>query len=134
MQIAVRIAGDADAEAVESHRRAALLEATSYRGHLDPTASPSGSSAVVLVDGSVVGSAGYSDHDDVRHITHLFVMKECREVGAGDALMVWLVNGAQEAGLLAVRASALPGDRSTKNLFERHGLVARATQVERKLR
>jgi hypothetical protein len=40
---------------------------------------------------------------------------------------------ARAAGVRRVGGSALPGDRATKNLFERNGLVARLILVERGL-
>jgi hypothetical protein len=40
---------------------------------------------------------------------------------------------AAAAGAVGIEATALPGDRATKNFFETHGLVARALTVHRRL-
>lgn len=131
MRVSVRTSAPADAALLDAHRRAAEEESRGYRGHLDATASTG--SAVVEIDGSPVGSVCFSDEGTVRTITRLHVLEAFRQVGAGDALMEWVVSDARSRGMTALRGTALPGDRRSKNLFERHGLVARAIQVERPL-
>lgn len=131
--IHVRPAVVGEVATVSAHLNASQEESSAYRGHLDRIDVPDPKAIVVTLDDTVVGSAGYGDSHGVRTITHLYVVPECREVGAGDALMEWIIDDAAGAGLSAVRSSALPGDRATKNLFERHGLIARAIQVERRL-
>lgn len=134
IRIAVRPAMVAEFALVAGHVKDSASEASSYRGHLDPSDGSNDTRVVVTLDETVVGSAAYADAEGVRTISHIYVRPECREIGAGDALMEWLVDDATAYGIIAVRAAALPGDRATKNLFERHGLVARAIQVERRLR
>ena len=133
MEITVVLAGNGDREHISSHRRASEAEGRSYRGHLDPQPASEMRFAVVRLDGENVGSVGFVDTSATRELGHLYVVPECREVGAGDALLQWVIDDARNKGLSSVRASALPGDRATKNLFERHGLIARAIQVEKKL-
>jgi GNAT superfamily N-acetyltransferase len=61
------------------------------------------------------------------------VEKVFRGVGVGDHLMDAFLAAARAAGVSRVGGEALPGDRATKNLFERNGLVARLILVERNL-
>lgn len=63
----------------------------------------------------------------------LYVLAEARGVGLGEALMDEVLAWASAAGAAGVDAVALPGDRVTKNFFERYGLTARALQVHRPL-
>lgn len=67
-------------------------------------------------------------------VTEIFVLKEMRGVGVGDALMSALLEWAQEHGADGIDSRAMPGDRNTKNFFEGNGLVARAIVVHRDLR
>ena len=66
-------------------------------------------------------------------IENVFVLKECREVGIGDALMLRALELLSERNAMRVESSAMPGDRATKNLFERHGLVAQTILVGKSL-
>lgn len=116
---------------LREHAESARRESASYRGSLDPVAVDSG--AVVEIDGFAVGSVTFVDEAHVRTVGVLHVLAPYRGVGAGDALLEWLVRDSAERGITSLRAAALPGDRQTKNLFERHGLIARAIQVERML-
>jgi GNAT superfamily N-acetyltransferase len=63
----------------------------------------------------------------------LFVEPEARDVGVGEAMMDLVVEWCSERGLRGIDAIALPGDRATKNFFERFGLTARAILVHRPL-
>lgn len=67
-------------------------------------------------------------------IEALYVLPAARGVGLGEALMEAVLAWASGAGAEAVDSVALPGDRVTKNFFERFGLTARAIQVHRRLR
>ena len=62
-------------------------------------------------------------------IRFVYVQADCREIGIGDALMQHIVRHAQASGVSFIESSAQPGDRATKNLFERHGLVAQTIIV-----
>lgn len=131
MNITVRVGSPADSQTLQAHQAAADHESAGYRGHLDviqPT-----SAALVEFDGTPVGSVAWTDNGHVRTVTRLHVLPDFRGIGAGDALMEWLLADCIRCGITTLRGSALPGDRQTKNIFERHGLVARAIQVERRL-
>ena len=132
MSISVRVATAADSDFIAGLQRSACDEAVRYRGHLDPVLTPT-VDAVVLVGGEAVGTVSFADEGDVRNLTFVHVHADARGIGAGDALIGWVLADATQRGIRTVRAAALPGDRSTKNLFERNGLVARAIQVERRL-
>ena len=132
MTFLVRPAEARDADVVSMLRQRACDESGRYRGHVDAD-SRAFSSVVVEINGEVVGVANYADTDGSRDVLLVHVHESARNVGAGDELMDWLVEDARNNGCRFVRSSALPGDRATKNLFERHGLVARAIQVEREI-
>ena len=66
-------------------------------------------------------------------VESLFVEPEAREVGVGEAIMDFVLHWSAAQGVIGVDAVALPGDRATKNFFERFGLTARAIVVHRSL-
>ena len=66
-------------------------------------------------------------------IEQVFVTRDARNLGVGDALVSATLDWAQQQKLTALDALALPGDRETKNLYERSGLVARLITVTKKL-
>lgn len=91
------------------------------------------------LDGASVGFAAarlrrLTDGSLLADIEALYVLPEARGVGLGEALMEAVLAWAAAAGAAAVDSVALPGDRVTKNFFERFGLTARALQVHRRLR
>jgi GNAT superfamily N-acetyltransferase len=63
----------------------------------------------------------------------LFVDPEAREVGVGEAIMELVLDWCTARGVIGLDGVALPGDRATKNFFERFGLTARAIVVHRSL-
>lgn len=63
--------------------------------------------------------------DRVVRINQVWVTPEARELGFGDALLAAAIERARLDGAVAVEGEALPGDRHTKNLYERAGIVAR---------
>jgi ribosomal protein S18 acetylase RimI-like enzyme len=56
-----------------------------------------------------------------------------RENGFGDHLLALVISLAVERGAVAVEGESLPGDRHTKNLYERAGIVARLITTYRTL-
>lgn len=62
-----------------------------------------------------------------------YVEPDAREVGVGSALVAALLAWFSERGCGGVDAVALPGDRSTKQLFEAAGLSARLLVLHRPL-
>jgi ribosomal protein S18 acetylase RimI-like enzyme len=63
--------------------------------------------------------------DDVVRILDVWVTPQARELGFGDALLASVVDEGRASGAIGVEGAALPGDRQTKNLYERAGIVAR---------
>jgi GNAT superfamily N-acetyltransferase len=60
-----------------------------------------------------------------------YVEPECRSVGVGSALLATLLAWFAEEGCSGVDAQALPGDRDTKQLFERAGFKTRLLILNR---
>ena len=75
-----------------------------------------------LRDGTVLGV-----------IDHLFVESEARDVGVGEALMNALLAWFRSQGCTAADATALPGNRETKNFFETAGFSARLIVMHHRL-
>jgi ribosomal protein S18 acetylase RimI-like enzyme len=71
------------------------------------------------------------DGATVGRVTDLYVEPDARGVGVGEAIMDELVAFARSRSCVGVDSIALPGDRHTKNFFERFGLTARAIIVHR---
>ncbi len=88
---------------------------------------------VVLVadlDGVVIGYlAARMGSDQVMEVDEVFVLEQAREVGFGDALVAEILRLARQRGAKRLEAEALPGDRDTKNLWERAGITARLITV-----
>lgn len=66
-------------------------------------------------------------------VTDVYVEPAARGVAVGEAVMDELLAWCRAQGCFGVDSLALPGDRETKNFFERYGLVARAIVVHRRL-
>ena len=93
---------------------------------------------VGLIDDAIVGFAtmGYEtlhDATTLAVVADIYVTPSARGVGVGEAMMDLLIVEATAAGAFGIDAIALPGDRATKNFFERFGLTARAIVVHRSL-
>ena len=88
---------------------------------------------VVLVadlDGVVIGYlVARMGSDQVMEVDEVFVLEQAREVGFGDALVAEILHLARQRGAKRLEAEALPGDRDTKNLWERAGITARLITV-----
>ena len=59
----------------------------------------------------------------------MYVEPEARELGFGDDLLAMATAAARDRGCVALEATALPGDRMTKNLYERAGITTRKLTV-----
>ncbi len=89
--------------------------------------------AVVLagtIDGTPIGYAAgrlevVRDGRRLGVITDLFVEEGARGVGVGEALMAQLLDWFRGRDCDGVDATALPGNRATKNFFEGSGFSAR---------
>ena len=120
------------------HDAAVEIEAARYRGEkwVAPATMPDVDSIsfVAGVGSTVFGSLLATTNDGrVWWIRRIHVEEDAREVGLGDAMMRALVSTVSERGGTRINSSAQPGDRSLKNLFERHGLVARTILVGKEL-
>jgi GNAT superfamily N-acetyltransferase len=99
---------------------------------------PDGLVAVGTYDGAVVGYGIATlevlrDGTSLAVIEGLYVEPGARGVGVGAEVMDLIVSWSQERGCRGIDGFALPGDRETKNFFERYGLTARAILVHRSL-
>lgn len=63
--------------------------------------------------------------DAILRVDQVWVDPEARENGFGDQLLAEAIRRAKRRGATAVEGESLPGDRHTKNLYERAGIVAR---------
>jgi len=93
---------------------------------------------VGTVDEHVVGFLRCTIDDVPQHglvcsVERVFVDENARELGFGDALLQQAIDYATNLGCIAIEGNALPGDRETKNLYERAGIVARKIIVSRPL-
>lgn len=93
---------------------------------------------VGTIDDVVVGFAAARWEvlqDGSRHgvVDEIYVEPPARGVAVGEVMMDAVIAWCTEAGCRGVDAVALPGDRATKNFFERFGLTARAIVVHKRL-
>ena len=91
---------------------------------------------VVLVgtlDDSVVAFMVMTMQPTRGFISHVYVELEARELGLGDTMVEQAIDAVRSEGLDGIESVALPGDRETKNLFERAGLTARKLTVYKSL-
>lgn len=122
--------------AVYVHRegRAAPVEETLRRDLEDD-------GAVVLagtIDEVVIGYATgrteeLRDGSRLGIIDDLYVDAGARSVGVGEALMAELLAWFRARGCAGVDATALPGNRATKNFFEASGFTARLLVMHHRL-
>ncbi|MFM8858369.1 MAG: N-acetyltransferase family protein [Actinomycetota bacterium] len=128
-------ADESIAPLIDDHCQRAREQAAEFRGkHPQRIAGGTRHVYVAVVGESAVGSLIVHLRDaeewtiDLVHVLH-----EARGIGVGDALMKRLMADASVSGVARVSSVALPGDRSTKNLFERFGLIAEAIVVSKDL-
>ncbi len=137
MNFSTRIARGDDLATCQELEVEARHEAREVRGsqeffatHPDAVMQPPrGTTVVAVADEHCIGFATleFVPSDGARHalITRMFVTADARQVGVGDALVAAARATAVEHGCAWLDALALPGDRATKNLYERNGLTAR---------
>jgi len=70
---------------------------------------------------------------DALTVEILFVEESARGIGIGESLVNATVEQARAQGCRRVAGRALPGDRETKNVYERTGLVSQVITVGRNL-
>jgi GNAT superfamily N-acetyltransferase len=93
---------------------------------------------VGIIDGAIVGYVVWSVDDDPKRgrivrVERVHVVSEARELGFGDALLGAVIDVGRDLKCRFVEGSALPGDRETKNLYERAGITARSITVSKSL-
>lgn len=147
MSFAVRAAITADADelaALEAQARAALVSNRGGTAWLDDHP-PVGDGPrwaalierdrvwVATVDGLVVGYLQLAITERVARVCQVFVRPEARGLGFGDDLLSAAIDHARLSGSAAIETEALPGDRDTKNLYERAGITARLLVLRRNL-
>ena len=89
---------------------------------------------VAHIDEVVVGYlVAVFGEDRIIRVDQVWVDPEARELGFGDELLATAIARGVERGAVAVEGQALPGDRHTKNLYERAGIVARLITTYRAL-
>ena len=135
----VRPASTADIDELGRLEHAARLALRDQRGGVrwleehashHPEWVPGGDRQVMVADleGCPVGYL-VLDLGRVATVESVYVDPEAREVGFGDALLEAARRVAVESGATLLEGTALPGDRDTKNLFERAGITARSITV-----
>ena len=135
----VRKAQSIDASAVSALEQQCVRESQSFRGSAELLADAQfigndfdkvlgNTGRVVLVvesSGDLCGFADMEISDSVAMVRRVYISEAARELGAGATLIDELRIHAQASGCTRIDAYALPGDRLTKNLFERAGMKAR---------
>ena len=71
--------------------------------------------------------------NNVPRIEWVYVTADARQLGLGESLVSAAIEFGSQYGAVAIDAFALPGDRETKNLFERSGLTARLLIVSKRI-
>ena len=140
IEVSVRRAADADLVQLEELEGVARRDLVSRRGGprwlethapisprwLDRADMPVW---VGTIDRVVVGYLALLLRPRVATIDQVYVMPEAREVGFGEKLLEAAIAHGRDAGASWLEGEALPGDRDTKNLFERAGIKARLITV-----
>lgn len=88
---------------------------------------------VATIDDVVVGYLVYTVEGALARVLDVFVHPGAREVGFGDELLAAALTAARASGATLLEGEALPGDRDTKNLYERAGITARLITVSTEL-
>lgn len=147
MQVFTRRASESDCEVLEVLESEARANLDHFRGGIrlgdefelvgkrwaSVIADSSTNTFVAGVDETVMGylaaKLSQTKSGKIATIEQVFVTKDARNIGIGDALVSATIAWARTESLVALDGFALPGDRETKNLFERSGLVARLITV-----
>ncbi len=106
-----------------------------HRSHSWSDLIADGAALVAVLDDVPVGylALAFDDHASVATVVDVFVTSGARELGFGDALLAAGIDLARGRGSTWIEGEALPGDRDTKNLYERARITARLIVVSRRL-
>ena len=147
-QFDIRLADVDDAPAIaelEAEARAALVDARGGAALLAEQPEVGDWPAVIgatdrrvwvaTIDGTVVGylELATPTRGGAGIVRQVYVHPEAREVGFGDYLLAEAIDEIRRLGGTVVESFALPGDRDTKNLYERAGVTARKIIVSKRL-
>lgn len=149
MSFVVRPAASADVvelSALEAEARAALVDARGGPQLLAEQPAVADWDAVLhdercrvfvaTIDDVVVGYlelALGNGADEAARVRQVYVAPDAREVGFGDDLLGAAIDEVWATGGRVIESFALPGDRETKNLYERAGITARKLIVSKRL-
>lgn len=89
--------------------------------------------AVATIDEVPVGYIVVGLSGDIATVDDVYVTEPARELGFGDELLAWAVAWGRARSARRLEGIALPGDRETKNLYERAGIKARLIIVSASL-
>jgi len=141
----VRLATDADIAqlvALEHEARATLvdqrggrrwLETHPERGDAWRFIVAAGDVVVAHIDEVVVGYLVAEYAVRIARVDEVYVTPAAREIGFGDAMIAAVIENGRGRGCELIEGEALPGDRETKNLYERAGITARLITVSRRI-
>lgn len=136
--------GDADVVSqLESDARAALQDERGGLAHLAERAPVGEWGAladnadrpvwVSTIDDVVVGYIELEIANETARVMQVYVEPMAREVGFGDWMLEAAIDEGRRRGCKVIEGFALPGDRATKNLYERAGITARKITVSKHL-
>ena len=124
---------------LEHEARTALLDQRGGPAHLAERpavaswsallAEPGQHAWVATIDDVAVGYLQLVVDGAAAEVWQVYVHPEARELGFGDWLLEAALARARELGCTVLEGTALPGDRDTKNLYERAGIKARKITV-----
>ena len=149
MSFTVRVATVDDATALaslEAEARASLVDARGGPQLLAEQPAVDDWTAVVADAASAVWLATIEDvpvgylqlalptpADPRGRVLQVYVLPGARELGFGDDMLAAAIDATRAAGGTTIESFALPGDRETKNLFERAAVTARKLIVSKRL-
>lgn len=99
------------------------------REHAWPSAIDVGTVLVAHIGPVVIGYLVVVADGAVATVDEVYVTPQARELGFGDALLGAAIEAGRGRGCTLLEGSSLPGDRNTKNLYERAGITARLITV-----
>ena len=73
------------------------------------------------------------DNNLLARVEEVYVDSEARKVGVGEHLMDEAIKWAKDQGASQILGRTFPGDRHTKNFFERFKVTARLIEVSKRL-
>jgi len=88
---------------------------------------------VATIDDVPVGYFELVIDGAIARVRQVWVHPDARELGFGDDMLAAALGRARAQGCQVLEGAALPGDRETKNLYERAGITARKLIVSTRL-